>query len=303
MAQGKGILKHPDKKKIDEALLGGESLRAVCEQINKRYIRKDNIHKQLNTATLFAYRKNYLNVRGEVLIDIRRGAAAKARKARAKQLQEQKAKDGHTEVDKYQSALQERTEKVLELNDTIKFIATKIKTRIIILEGANTKSQHLTDKVINEYLSNLRMLLTDYHNLQEKVEGQEKTEIHITINQVQNYAVLLKETIQEVLFDMEPHMVPIFLNKLQQKINEVKETELSVAQLFERPKALMQQTFDKEEHTDDAEFQESENLLEDKEELNLDEKIEEPIEILSEHEIEEDKKVNIVVLKEEALEL
>ena len=303
MAQGQGILKHPDKEKIDELLLAGESLRAACEQINKKYIRKDNIHKQINTATLFAYRKNYLNVKGEVLIDIRRGATAKARKERTKQIEEQKATNGQTDVEEYQHALQERTEKVLELNSTIQFIANKIKARVKILEASTAKSQHLTDKVINEYLSNLRMLLTDYYTLQERVEGQEKTEIHITINQVQSYAVLLKEAIQETLFDMEPHLVPVFLNNLQEKIDEAKNTELSVAQLFEQPKVPTPQTFDAE--IEDAEIEDADFSLEEEadEELDLDEGIEEPTGIPSEYEIEEDQKVNVVDLEEEALEL
>lgn len=233
--RGEKLLKHPDKGEIDEMLLKGYSLQVVIAAINPKYKRKEKKHLHLTQHTLFEYRKNFLNLSGDNLLDVRKNAAREGRVIRKNAANKE---DEKTSLQAPEPGITlpaklgtDGDDELLDLNKTIRFIAKKVKDRIILLEGQ--KVSHLNDKVINDYLTNLRGTLSDYYRIIDTAENK-KTEVNITINQIQNYASLLKGAIQDTLLTMDPDLVPVFLGKLQERVNELAEDEQDLVNVFQQ---------------------------------------------------------------------
>ena len=76
----KKVLVHPDKEEIIKQLLEGSSVKSVESWIKDKYPRKKRMH--ISYMTLQKFRSEHLNLRGEVLDDIknRRVVSEKANK-------------------------------------------------------------------------------------------------------------------------------------------------------------------------------------------------------------------------------
>ena len=63
------VLKHPDKEGIIKMLLNGDSVKEVEGWLKKKYPRSKRLH--ISYMTIQKFRAEYLNIKGEVLEDIK----------------------------------------------------------------------------------------------------------------------------------------------------------------------------------------------------------------------------------------
>lgn len=215
---GQSILSHPAKEQIDKMILGGTALTQVVEEIHRRYRSKG--HKKIGYATMHGYKKNFLQMTKEMTKEARdtKGGALTTMTA-AEALDRQKEQDALT------------ADGPLNIEGTAKYIYNKILDRVAVMESQDAK--HLNDKVIVDYLGQMRMLLVDFNNLVRAQEADGRgSSVTITIGQAEHYASILKSCIQDVLVELDPALVPVFLRKLEERVELVKTDTTNLENVF-----------------------------------------------------------------------
>lgn len=214
MARGDCILTHPDKDEITQRLLKGESVKSVDMWLKMKYPRTKKNH--LSWVTLQIFRKNRLNLEGEVLSEIK-----EQRKEDIKQAKEEQKKEIVAQTVGYMQAKKKIADDIIDSEAEILNIHDKVWERIRILESEETK--HLNDRVICDYLGQARSLLMDFAKLKEMQEKKAgDTNININMVQVNEQISILKQAIREALIEAGvEHVIPIFLTKLNTKLQNV----------------------------------------------------------------------------------
>jgi hypothetical protein len=167
------VLKHPDKEEIISKLLNGESLKDVERWLSKKYPRKKRLH--ISYMTLQKFRKEHLNLEGDVLEDIKN-----KRKVRQKVEDDAEQQLIITSSNAYQEKLEEIvdtevdvTRRLLEME---KLIASRMEYYYNLLSlGGDIKD----DKVFLEYINAMRNLLQDW---KKYIEGFKDIRVENNIN-------------------------------------------------------------------------------------------------------------------------
>jgi len=213
---GDKILKHPARTEIEERLLAGESVKGVEGWLRQKYPNQPKYW--VNYMTLQAYRKNRLNVNGEVLQEIKAERLQLVTRERERKKQEI-VEQGIA----YQATKTQVAQQLLDSNNLILDLQDKIWERILVLEQSEVK-EHLKDSVIVQYITQLRGLLMDYHKLlddQERSASRNQTNVTIDVSRLQEEQARIKQAIKETFLEIAPELLPAFLEKLQTKLGEV----------------------------------------------------------------------------------
>ena len=83
----KKITNHPDKDEIVEKLIAGDSLRQIESWLKNKYPNRSKLH--VSYITLQKFRKNHLNIEGDVLKELQKERRALQVAKRQEQQQEQ----------------------------------------------------------------------------------------------------------------------------------------------------------------------------------------------------------------------
>lgn len=216
-ATGASLLKHPQKADIDERLLAGESVEAVAAWLKQKNARNKKL--QVNKMTLQAYRKNFLNLDGDVLADLKRERAEKLSEERKR-----RALEVSQAEPAYQLAKKQYAEKyALQIHDTnnrLEEIYIKVKDRIAIMEGE--KIHHLNEKVIVEQFRMLKDLLKDAFEMEQRVKEDQQTNINIDVTRLTKEVRLIKVAIQETITELCPDVWPAFMDTLREKMEKAR---------------------------------------------------------------------------------
>ena len=214
------VLKHPDKEEIISKLLNGESLKDVERWLSKKYPRKKRLH--ISYMTLQKFRKEHLNLEGDVLEDIKN-----KRKVRQKVEDDAEQQLIITSSNAYQEKLEEIvdtevdvTRRLLEME---KLIASRMEYYYNLLSlGGDIKD----DKVFLEYINAMRNLLQDW---KKYIEGFKdiRVENNINVMVVNQQVNILKESVCEVLQELDPEKIPMFIERVDEKLNTINLNEYS----------------------------------------------------------------------------
>lgn len=211
MPRGDSVLEHKDKDEITQRLLNGESVKQVDQWLKIKYPRTKK--NWLSWMTLQAYRKERLNLEGEVLSEVKEERKELIKKAKEEQKQELVKQSAA-----YIKAKRKLAEDVIDAEQEIVKIHDKVWERIKLLEAEEIK--HLNDRVICDYLNQARTLLMDFMKLREEQDKKAgDTNININMGQVNEQLNILKQAIREALVEAgASHVIPIFLSKLNSKL-------------------------------------------------------------------------------------
>lgn len=205
------VLRHPEKEEIISKLLQGESVKQVEAWLKKKHPRTKRLH--ISWMTLQKFRKEYLNLEGEALNQIK--------EARQKFTKDSKALERQAIVassNAYQEKLAEIlddeidvTRKMLEME---KIISSRIEYYFNSLNsGANLREE----RVFIELLTQQRELLRDWKKYVERVADQ-TVDHNINITVVNEQLTVLKGIVFEVLKELDPALIPVFVEKLNSKM-------------------------------------------------------------------------------------
>ena len=211
-ATGALVLKHPCFEDINARLLNGESVAAVEAWLRKKY--KSDKRKWISKMTLQAYRRNHLNLQGEVLAEIK--------KERQESVLQEKREKQHEIVQsskEYQLAKKRLAVGLINTENEIQRIHAGVWEQIDVLkETGDPRKIHLVSSVIRDLLSEARMLVMDYHKLLDNQDKNTQTNVSINIGSVQDYQSRMKEAILETFREVAPELLPSFLERLRDRV-------------------------------------------------------------------------------------
>jgi len=209
------VLTHPEREEIISKLLNGESVKEVEAWLKKKHPRKKRL--QISYATLQKFRKNHLHLEGEVLENIKA-----ARKEKDSESGELEAKAILATSSAYQKKLEEIVSNELDGNRKILEMMTIISSRIEhYFNVLQIKGNRQDDKMLIDLLNAQRGLVQDWKKYVDGVADQ-KIEHNINVNVVNEQVTVLKNIVFEVLQDLDPTLIPAFVNQVNNKLLDTK---------------------------------------------------------------------------------
>lgn len=208
------VLRHPDKESIIKKLLSGDSVKEVERWLKTKYPRTKRLH--ISYMTLQKFRSENLDLRGDVLEEV------KNRRSDAdKDAIESEAKMIIASSSAYQDKISEIADAELDVTRRLlemdKLINSRIKYYYNLLSDGGTIKE---DKIFLEYVNTMKGIMQDWKKYIEGV-ADKKIEHNINVNVVNEHASALKMAVLDVLSELNPELIPIFVNKLNIKMNEL----------------------------------------------------------------------------------
>jgi len=209
------VARHPDKDEIIKMLLNGESVKQVDAWLKKKYPKKKRLH--ISYMTLQKFRSEHLNIKGDLLEDIKL-------KKKTDELisSETELKLAVSNSSEYQKKINEIVSNEMDVQKKLLEMEKLISSRMefyynTIAAGGNIKH----DRLFLEYLNMMRSIMQDW---KKYIEGfaDKKVEHNLNINIVNDQIKIMKEVIIEVLKDMDPTIVLIFMEKLNHRMSGLK---------------------------------------------------------------------------------
>jgi len=208
------VINHPDKEKIIEKLLSGESVKEIESWLEKKYPRSKRLH--ISYMTLQKFRSENLNIKGDVLEDIKNKKTEIDKKHLELETKMiiQSSNAYQKKIDEIASSELDVTRRLLEMD---KLISSRIEHYYNLLETGGSIKE---DRIFLEYVNTMKGLLQDWKKYIEGV-ADKKIEHNININVVNEHARILKETILEILREMDPKLIPVFVDKLNYRMKQL----------------------------------------------------------------------------------
>lgn len=208
------IMNHPDKDEIIKRMLEGESVRSIESWLKEKYPNKKRNH--ISYPTLQIFRQENLNIRGEVLEDIKEIKAAKD-EAEKEKILEEKVKKSNAYKEKLEEIVSQEIDVNRRLLEMEALVNSRIEFYFNILNSGGTIRE---DKIFIEYINILRGLMSDWKKF---IEGytDNKVEHNVNINVMMQQITIIKNVVSDVLQDIQPELVPSFIDKLNEKLDLV----------------------------------------------------------------------------------
>jgi hypothetical protein len=207
------VFKHPEKEEIIKKLLNGESVKGIEDWLRKKHPKKRGLW--ISYATLQKFRKDHLHLEGEVLEDIK--AARKEQDLTSKELE---AKAIIASSSAYQQKINEIVSNELDGNRKILEMITLVGSRLeYYFNMLQTSGTIRDDKMFVELLNMQRGLVQDWKKYVDGV-ADKKIEHNISLNIVNEQVNVLKSIVFEILQDLDPRLVPIFIEKVNSRLSD-----------------------------------------------------------------------------------
>ncbi len=209
------VARHPDKEEIIKMLLNGESVKQVEAWLKKKYPRTKRLH--ISYMTLQKFRSENLNIKGDLLEDI------KLKKKTDELISaDTELKLAVSNSSEYQKKINEIVSNEMDVQRKLLEMEKLISSRMefyynTVAAGGNIKH----DRLFLEYLNMMRSIMQDW---KKYIEGfaDKKIEHNLNVNVVNDQINIMKEVVIDVLRDMDPALVLIFMEKLNYKMTGLK---------------------------------------------------------------------------------
>ena len=210
----KKVLNHPEKEEIIKKLLSGDSVKEVERWLKKKHPRTKRLH--ISYMTLQKFRSEHLNLKGEVLEDIkdkRHEVDKESKEAEAKML----IKASSSYIQKIEEIAESELDVSKRLLEMDALINSRIEYYFNLLQTGGTIRE---DKVFIEYINTMKSIMQDW---KKYIEGyaDKKIEHNININVVNEHAKILKEAVLDILQEINPDLISVFVNKLEYKMKSL----------------------------------------------------------------------------------
>ena len=208
----KKVLNHPDKEELIKKLLEGESVKGVESWLKDKYPRKKRMH--ISYMTLQKFRTEHLNLKGEVLDDIknRRVEVSKEASEAEARMIVKNSSAYRQKIEEIASGELDVTRRLLEMDSLVN---SRIEYYYNVLQTGGTIKE---DKIFLEYINTMKSLMQDWKKYIEGV-ADHKIEHNININVINEQARILRESVMDVLSDLHPELVSKFVSRLNSKLS------------------------------------------------------------------------------------
>lgn len=212
MTKKNKVFTHPEREQIIEKLLNGESVKKVEAWLKKRHPRKKRL--QISYATLQKFRANHLGLDGKVLDDIK--ARRKVGDDESEALDAQAILSNSSA---YQKKINEIVSNKLDADRKILEMLALVSSRIeyyfntLSSNGGNLKE----DKMLMELINTQKGLVQDWKKYVDGV-ADKTIEHNININVVNEQVNVLKNIVFDVIQELDPSLVGVFIERVNQKL-------------------------------------------------------------------------------------
>lgn len=239
MAPPNKILLHSEKDEIIRRLTSGDSVRSVAAWLNDKFPAKSQSHLRLAPSTLQQFRKEFLNLSGEVLADITE-AGALTRETIKHEMEMEEVRG----IGSYKEAIQSIVNEKIDVQRELIEIFHILKSRIEVFYDRLAVND-FNDKQERSFQGYITQLLAAMESYKKFVEGYtEKTESTININVMQGQVGIIREAVREVISDLDPELAVKFMGKLNEKMRALQYRDMHHApiavnspKVYDMPKA------------------------------------------------------------------
>lgn len=224
MAPPNKIINHPDKELLIQRLTAGDSVRSVEAWIADRYPTRAQAHLRLSSSTIQQFRKEFLNISGEVLADIS-DASSLTKQA----MKHEMIVDDVRATGAYKEAITAIATERLDVQRELIEIFHILKSRLEVMFD-RVNAQGFSDKMERSLRDLTGQMLDALEKYKKFVEGYtEKTEHSININVMQGQVGIIREAVREVVAELDPDLAVKFMGKLNEKMRALQYRDLTNA--------------------------------------------------------------------------
>lgn len=228
------VLLHPEKEEIIQKLLSGDSVKSVETWLKTKHPKKKRLW--ISYMTLQKFRKEYLNLDGEVLNEIQ--AARKEQDEGSTALE---AKAILLSSSAYQQKINEivstKIDSDRKLLELMVLLSSRIEFYFNLLQDPNSKTSFKEDRMFMDLVKTQREMVQDYKKYVEKVADQ-RIEHNINVTVVNEQITVLKNIVFEVLQHLDPSLIPVFVEKLNSRLLDTQHGSMVYDNYQQEPKRL-----------------------------------------------------------------
>ena len=242
------ILGHPDKNLIVRMLRQGHGVRSVAAELKKLHPKNKKLH--ISAVTLQKFRKEKLNLEGEVLDAIKQATREKQAVKTAKKEDTKLRK-----IPAFREAVEEAANLHVDVRQELQALLATVKARVEDLfdQAASGKLSVNEEANLHKYFASWTATIQQWAKYVDKIADRTiETNINITVIEDQ-MAVLrnaVRETIEE---EMDQEAAVRFMRRLNHKLSELsyrqREPE-SMAEIYSNTKALAEKIHEAEVEDD-----------------------------------------------------
>jgi hypothetical protein len=233
---------HPDKEEIARMMLNGISVQRIEKWLIEKY--PDKKEYWISIPTLQGFRKDGLKLDKEALHKIKNEAASKVQDKRDRAIKDADDEDAIIQsifavsdpteniikpIAQSSATYREKIGSVSELNIDVTRKIVELDALITSRmeyyfnranEGEDPESNIKYDRVLVEYIKQQGELYRDWKRLIEGLAEQNvDTSVHLEI--VQEHVSIIRDTVRELLNDIDPSLALVFLERLTEKLNAI----------------------------------------------------------------------------------
>jgi hypothetical protein len=209
------IMNHKHKDMIVKLLLDGRSVRYVSKLLKDMFPNDKNMH--VTSQTLQAFRKEQLDIDGDVLKGIKR-----ASKERTDRIDNAKIHNKVKNLPSYREKLEEAAGMHLDVRKSLIQIDALLKERLEQFfnnaqEGNNTRED---EKLLQGYFDRYFVMIDKWAKYIDKVADQ-RIEHNINITVINEQMSLLRSAVVNVLQRLDQSLSTVFIEELDKEMNKL----------------------------------------------------------------------------------
>jgi hypothetical protein len=212
------ILNHPDRDQITSKLASGDSVRSVSNWLRHKYPNSKKNHVAFQT--LDDYRKNFLNIKGAVLEDLKQ-------KYKENQLAEiEEDLDIVVKKNKtYKELKKEALKKHVNLEERMFELVNVMDNRVQHLydNAINNPSNLKTDEALIKYFAQLLSYMKEIRKAQG--EPDQIIQHNVAIQTIDQQASIIQQAIQEAVSELDLETASIVMEKIVSKVEKLQYKE------------------------------------------------------------------------------
>lgn len=214
MADFKKLLDHPEKQKIINKLLSGDLPKDVAQYLKLKYTKDDETHLRLSINLLQEFKTKHLDKAGFLQKIVQADQDGKLDKAIAESLLANK---------EWKDRLAEYIDDEIDLKKEIRDLLHILKARAeqVFDKIQESPGNIKLDYVMAKYFELLGNVIEKADKIINERPDQRIEHTH-TVQVVEEYSIVLQETIRELLLRMGPEYSATFMEMLADKMNKLK---------------------------------------------------------------------------------
>lgn len=209
------IMEHPDKSRIVRWMSEGKGVRWISKTLREMY--PNDKTKQLSVPTLQDFRKKHMRLDGDALEEVKKASRQKKN--------EKLLKKEHTAVKNlptYKEKLAEIVNFHIDIKTSLATMDVLVRSRLEDLFDLAQRGEISVDKekLLQGYFDRWIVTIEKWAKYVDKVADY-RVEANINVTVIQDQMAVLRQTVYELLREMDPELAIGFLDRLNTRVRDL----------------------------------------------------------------------------------